>query len=96
MKLVKSFDTCNVSTGRGTSTYDGTAIAASVVNALTKLKCRTLFSTHYHSLVEDYKTNKDVTLTHMVRLFPWFCTIYAFNCKGLHASRSNFLRRLVW
>ncbi|XP_054003726.1 probable DNA mismatch repair protein Msh6 isoform X2 [Hylaeus anthracinus] len=51
--------------GRGTSTYDGTAIAASVVNALTKLKCRTLFSTHYHSLVEDYKNNKDVTLAHM-------------------------------
>ncbi|CAK9830154.1 Probable DNA mismatch repair protein Msh6 [Anthophora retusa] len=51
--------------GRGTSTYDGTAIAASVVNALTKLNCRTLFSTHYHSLVEDYKTNKDITLAHM-------------------------------
>lgn len=51
--------------GRGTSTYDGTAIAASVVNALTKLNCRTLFSTHYHSLVEDYKNNKDVTLAHM-------------------------------
>ncbi|EFN63608.1 Probable DNA mismatch repair protein Msh6 [Camponotus floridanus] len=51
--------------GRGTSTYDGTAIAASVVDALTKLKCRTLFSTHYHSLVEDYKTNKEVTLAHM-------------------------------
>ncbi|XP_050450854.1 probable DNA mismatch repair protein Msh6 [Cataglyphis hispanica] len=51
--------------GRGTSTYDGTAIAASVVDALTKLKCRTLFSTHYHSLVEDYKTNTEVTLAHM-------------------------------
>ncbi|XP_076654802.1 DNA mismatch repair protein Msh6 [Halictus rubicundus] len=51
--------------GRGTSTYDGTAIAAAVVDALTKLKCRTLFSTHYHSLVEDYKSNKDVTLAHM-------------------------------
>ncbi|XP_043250330.1 probable DNA mismatch repair protein Msh6 [Colletes gigas] len=51
--------------GRGTSTYDGTAIAASVVNALTKLKCRTLFSTHYHSLVEDYKNDKNVTLAHM-------------------------------
>ncbi|KYQ47660.1 putative DNA mismatch repair protein Msh6 [Trachymyrmex zeteki] len=51
--------------GRGTSTYDGTAIAAAVVDALTKLKCRTLFSTHYHSLVEDYKTNEEVTLTHM-------------------------------
>ncbi|KAK2589266.1 hypothetical protein KPH14_007823 [Odynerus spinipes] len=51
--------------GRGTSTYDGTAIAASVVNELTKLKCRTLFSTHYHSLVEDYKNNPDITLVHM-------------------------------
>lgn len=51
--------------GRGTSTYDGTAIAASVVNELTKLKCRTLFSTHYHSLVEDYKSNPDITLVHM-------------------------------
>lgn len=52
--------------GRGTSTYDGTAIAAAVVDALTKKKCRTLFSTHYHSLVEDYKKNEDVTLAHMV------------------------------
>ncbi|KAL7302864.1 hypothetical protein TKK_0004096 [Trichogramma kaykai] len=51
--------------GRGTSTYDGTAIAASVVEALTKMGCRTLFSTHYHSLVEDYKTNQNVTLAHM-------------------------------
>ncbi|XP_058798739.1 probable DNA mismatch repair protein Msh6 [Phymastichus coffea] len=51
--------------GRGTSTYDGTAIAASVVEALTKINCRTLFSTHYHSLVEDYKTNNNVTLAHM-------------------------------
>ncbi|XP_076766173.1 DNA mismatch repair protein Msh6 [Xylocopa sonorina] len=51
--------------GRGTSTYDGTAIAAAVVDALTKLNCRTLFSTHYHSLVEDYKNNKNITLAHM-------------------------------
>ncbi|XP_033224554.1 probable DNA mismatch repair protein Msh6 isoform X2 [Belonocnema kinseyi] len=51
--------------GRGTSTYDGTAIAAAVVDALTKMKCRTFFSTHYHSLVEDYKTNENVTLAHM-------------------------------
>ncbi|KAJ8674769.1 hypothetical protein QAD02_010555 [Eretmocerus hayati] len=51
--------------GRGTSTYDGTAIAASVVDALTKMDCRTLFSTHYHSLVEDFKANEKVTLAHM-------------------------------
>lgn len=65
-KNINTVTSC-VSIGRGTSTYDGTAIAASVVNALTKLNCRTLFSTHYHSLVEDYKNNKDVTLAHMVR-----------------------------
>jgi len=63
LRLIKIFF---IIVGRGTSTYDGTAIAASVVDALTKLKCRVLFSTHYHSLVEDYKTNKKVTLAHMV------------------------------
>ncbi|XP_012252115.2 DNA mismatch repair protein Msh6 isoform X2 [Athalia rosae] len=51
--------------GRGTSTYDGTAIAAAVVGALKDLKSRTLFSTHYHSLVEDYKSDENVSLSHM-------------------------------
>ncbi|XP_075226760.1 DNA mismatch repair protein Msh6 [Lycorma delicatula] len=51
--------------GRGTSTYDGTAIAASVLRELTTMKCRTLFSTHYHSLVEDFKHFKAVKLGHM-------------------------------
>uniref|UniRef100_A0A672P838 DNA mismatch repair proteins mutS family domain-containing protein n=1 Tax=Sinocyclocheilus grahami TaxID=75366 RepID=A0A672P838_SINGR len=37
--------------GRGTATYDGTAIASAVVKELSeKICCRTLFSTHYHSL----------------------------------------------
>ncbi|KAK0081399.1 hypothetical protein PV325_012235 [Microctonus aethiopoides] len=51
--------------GRGTSTYDGTAIAASVIDALSKVKCRTLFSTHYHSLVDDFHKNPNVSLAHM-------------------------------
>ncbi|XP_050439278.1 DNA mismatch repair protein Msh6 [Adelges cooleyi] len=51
--------------GRGTSTYDGTAIASAVVKELVQKKCRTLFSTHYHSLVEDFKTNSLVALGHM-------------------------------
>lgn len=51
--------------GRGTSTHDGTAIAAAVTNALTKIQCRTLFSTHYHSLVEDFKKDSNVALAHM-------------------------------
>ncbi|XP_068210274.1 DNA mismatch repair protein Msh6 isoform X2 [Palaemon carinicauda] len=51
--------------GRGTATYDGTAIASAVVQALVKLKCRTLFSTHYHSLVDDFGNMKNVSLGHM-------------------------------
>ncbi|XP_053568202.1 DNA mismatch repair protein Msh6 [Bombina bombina] len=52
--------------GRGTATFDGTAIASAVVKELSEnIKCRTLFSTHYHSLVEDYTHVPSVRLGHM-------------------------------
>ncbi|XP_044147978.1 DNA mismatch repair protein Msh6 [Bufo gargarizans] len=52
--------------GRGTATFDGTAIASAVVKELSeRIKCRTLFSTHYHSLVEDYSHTTAVRLGHM-------------------------------
>lgn len=54
--------------GRGTATYDGTAIACAVVRALSRqIRCRTLFSTHYHSLVEEFSADENVRLGHMVR-----------------------------
>ena len=53
--------------GRGTATYDGTAIACAVVGELSQnIKCRTLFSTHYHSLVEEFSADPNVRLGHMV------------------------------
>lgn len=66
-----------VSPGRGTATFDGTAIASAVVKELAQsIRCRTLFSTHYHSLVEDYSHSAAVRLGHMVRvcelgIVPW-------------------------
>lgn len=41
--------------GRGTSTYDGLAIARAVIEYIhnnPRLNCRTLFATHYHELTE--------------------------------------------
>ncbi|KAH7479091.1 DNA mismatch repair protein Msh6 [Phytophthora ramorum] len=52
--------------GRGTSTFDGTAIAYSVVeHLLSDIRCRAMFATHYHSLVEEYAGNDKVSLGHM-------------------------------
>ena len=39
--------------GRGTATYDGTAIAGAVVTHLLETRARTLFATHYHSLAAE-------------------------------------------
>jgi len=52
--------------GRGTSTFDGYAIAHSVLNfLLTQNKCRLLFTTHYHWLVDDFKLRPGLALYHM-------------------------------
>jgi DNA mismatch repair protein MSH6 len=52
--------------GRGTATYDGTAIASAVLRELTEgVACRTLFSTHYHSLVDGLHGNLRIALGHM-------------------------------
>ncbi|KAL6600784.1 hypothetical protein ACP70R_045069 [Stipagrostis hirtigluma subsp. patula] len=51
--------------GRGTSTSDGQAIAASVLEYLVHhVQCLGLFSTHYHRLAEEHKDSK-VSLCHM-------------------------------
>eukprot|EP00579_Thalassiosira_antarctica_P005316 CAMPEP_0201877944 /NCGR_PEP_ID=MMETSP0902-20130614/9223_1 /ASSEMBLY_ACC=CAM_ASM_000551 /TAXON_ID=420261 /ORGANISM="Thalassiosira antarctica, Strain CCMP982" /LENGTH=1501 /DNA_ID=CAMNT_0048405489 /DNA_START=26 /DNA_END=4528 /DNA_ORIENTATION=+ len=52
--------------GRGTSTFDGTAIASATVKHLVETnKCLTLFATHYHSLLEDWKDEPSIKLGHM-------------------------------
>ena len=55
--------------GRGTSTFDGVAIASAVVDKLCNdIQCRTLFATHYHNLVEDYRRKDGISLGNMTCL----------------------------
>ena len=47
--------------------FTGVAIAYSVIKELANnIKCLTLFSTHYHHLVEEFINNDNVSLGHMV------------------------------
>jgi DNA mismatch repair protein MSH6 len=53
--------------GRGTSTFDGYAIAHAVLEHLvSKIRCRTMFSTHYHMLLDDFKNRRGVESYHML------------------------------
>lgn len=57
--------------GRGTSTYDGLALAWAVVEAVhSKIACRCLFATHYHELSRLAETCEQLSLHH-VRAREW-------------------------
>jgi DNA mismatch repair protein MutS len=57
--------------GRGTSTYDGLAIAWAVVEAMhDEVRCRTLFATHYHELTRLAGRLDSLSLHH-VRAREW-------------------------
>ncbi|KAI9312530.1 muts domain V-domain-containing protein [Dichotomocladium elegans] len=74
--------------GRGTSTFDGYAIAYAVLHYLaTHIGCMSLFSTHYHTLCQEFSRHpgvknmhmnymvdeKDNTVTFLYELVPGIC-----------------------
>lgn len=55
--------------GRGTSTFDGYAIAHAVLQHMSsQVDCRLLFATHYHPLTAEFSANPRVSLGHMAAL----------------------------
>ncbi|WVZ72571.1 hypothetical protein U9M48_021006 [Paspalum notatum var. saurae] len=56
--------------GRGTSTFDGYAIAYAVFRHLVeRVRCRLLFATHYHPLTKEFASHPHVSLQHMACMF---------------------------
>ncbi|KAG8367410.1 hypothetical protein BUALT_Bualt16G0069000 [Buddleja alternifolia] len=56
--------------GRGTSTFDGYAIAYAVFRHLVEsVKCRMLFATHYHPLTKEFGAHPRVKVQHMACCF---------------------------
>ncbi|WOL08138.1 DNA mismatch repair protein MSH7 [Canna indica] len=67
--------------GRGTSTFDGYAIAYAVFRHLVeKVCCRLLFATHYHPLTKEFASHPRVSLQHMA---------YAFKPRDGMSSRES-------
>ena len=52
--------------GRGTSTYDGMSLAGSIIEYVNKyLKCKTMFSTHYHELTKMAEYTPSIKNVHV-------------------------------
>jgi len=52
--------------GRGTSTFDGVAIAYAVLRHIAEhILCRCIFATHYHLLLDEFRAMPSISLFHM-------------------------------
>jgi len=80
---------------RGTSTYDGIAIASAVLHHLsTHTLALSCFATHYSMLTEDYRYHPNIRTMHMATAFDddqravrrfWTCSTYVPNDVCVHS-----------
>lgn len=82
--------------GRGTSTFDGMAIASSsLIYIANKLACRCIFSTHYHLICNEAKLVDSISLYHMassimsgdVKFLFKFTKGQCLKSQGLHIAK---------
>ena len=79
--------------GRGTSTFDGAALASSVLAHLTEtIGCRCLFATHYHALTTEFRGHPNIALFHMA------CMVDGQLCSdsGDHSAALSSVRSCPW
>ena len=77
--------------GRGTSTYDGMAIARAVVEYIhnePRLRCRTLFATHYHELTALEGPLARVRNLHMAAVEQGDSVVFLHELRAGSADRS--------
>lgn len=77
--------------GRGTSTYDGMAIAQAVVEYIhnePRIGCRTLFATHYHELTKLETILPRVKNYHMAALEQQGRVVFLYELRAGCADRS--------
>ncbi len=77
--------------GRGTSTYDGMAIARAVIEYLhnePRLQCRTLFATHYHELTDLETLLPRVENYHMAAIEQAEHVVFLYELRKGGADRS--------
>ena len=75
--------------GRGTATFDGTAIAYAVVDDLAGRRCRTLFSTHYHRFAIPHSAAPKLSFPSTLFLILFisknnFLTAWCTICHPIH------------
>ena len=75
--------------GRGTATFDGMAIAQSMVEYIArKIKCKTLFSTHYHELTFLDEVEKGIKNVHASVTEKEHEIVFMYKIKDGRANKS--------
>jgi DNA mismatch repair protein MSH6 len=75
--------------GRGTSTFDGMAIAYSVLlDIIERVQCRCIFATHYHSLSQQFENITAVRLKMMDYLLADDKVVFLYKLKDGRSQQS--------